>query len=226
MRLQSVFFLAATIIVSLFSLDATATTSAILNAAGDPGFNWTSDRDQESWTYFNVASPVSFNRISWLGSQADANFAIGLNSATCVTCNAYQVSGSGTFANNLLPNSGPFSQVHETLVSGSGYNGLYSYYVDLTSKVMLNSGLYALSIVNNYNSLPFSWAGSSTGAGSMYFNIGQAIFLKGSGSQAFTLTNVSAVPEPEEWALMLAGLSLVGWKLRNKKAGVAAHTVA
>jgi len=28
---------------------------------------------------------------------------------------------------------------------------------------------------------------------------------------------VTAVPEPGEWALMLAGLSLVSWKLRNKK---------
>jgi|GEM_PF-2389276 len=40
-----------------------------------------------------------------------------------------------------------------------------------------------------------------------------------------TVNPVSAVPEAEEWALMLAGLSLVGWKLRNKKANVA-HAVA
>jgi hypothetical protein len=34
------------------------------------------------------------------------------------------------------------------------------------------------------------------------------------------------VPEPEEWALLLAGLPLVGWKLRNKKAAHVAHVVA
>jgi hypothetical protein len=38
-------------------------------------------------------------------------------------------------------------------------------------------------------------------------------------------TAVAAVPEPEEWALMLAGLPLVGWKLRNRKAA-AAHATA
>jgi len=37
---------------------------------------------------------------------------------------------------------------------------------------------------------------------------------------------VAAVPEPEEWALMLAGLPLVGWKLRNSKKGRIAHAVA
>jgi hypothetical protein len=40
------------------------------------------------------------------------------------------------------------------------------------------------------------------------------------GDQLF-LDNINvaaAVPEPEEWALMLAGLPLVGWNLRNRKA--------
>lgn len=32
---------------------------------------------------------------------------------------------------------------------------------------------------------------------------------------AFEAANVSMVPEPEQWAMMLAGLGLVGWKLRK-----------
>jgi hypothetical protein len=41
------------------------------------------------------------------------------------------------------------------------------------------------------------------------------------GTVSLSNSSIAAVPEPEEWALMLAGLPLIGWKLRNKKANTA-----
>ncbi|MGD0959898.1 MAG: VPLPA-CTERM sorting domain-containing protein [Methylomonas sp.] len=228
MQSQSLNILTATIASALFSIDSHASIidvytqtpvansfvqSAVLNAPGDSGFNWTTDTDQEQWDYFSVASNVSFNRISWYGTQADGNFAVDLFSATCFSCGATQVNGGGTFNHTatpqnsvtLLPNAGPFSQaqVHETLVSGN----LYSYYIDLSSPVTLDhTQTYALSIVNNYSSAPFNWELSNTAGSHVQFNVGQAMFLSGPGTMAFTLTNTAAVPVPASAWLLGSGL--------------------
>ena len=234
MSSQSHFIFAAAMAASAFSIDTNASidvytqavtgvggaTSAILSAAGDPGFNWTTDTDQEMWNYFHLASDVTFNRITWYGSKADANFGVDLVSATCVSCNASPVGGSGTFSNSpfivnnylnsapLLPDQGPFTQgqVHETQVSA----GLYSYYIDLSSAITLDhtQPYFALSIVNNYTQDKFNWASSNASGSYVKYNIGQAMFLAGAGSMAFTLTNtaVSAVPLPASFWLLGSGL--------------------
>jgi hypothetical protein len=44
--------------------------------------------------------------------------------------------------------------------------------------------------------------------------------------QALGYTVAAAVPEPEEWALMLVGLALIGWKLRSRNATDVAYVVA
>ena len=231
MQLQSIGLLAATIIGSIFSIDTYASIdvytqapnksnfapSAVLNASNDPGFNWTFDNDQERWDYFSVGSNVSFNRIGWYGSNSDGNFAVDLFSATCFSCGATQVNGGGTFSHSLtaynsltlLPNLGPFSQtdVHKTLVSNK--DNLYSYYIDLTSNLTLDPAkTYALSVVNNFSSLPFNWALSNTGGNHLQYVVGQSMFLPAPGGLAFTLTDtsVSAVPVPASAWLLGSGL--------------------
>ncbi len=243
MQSQSLTFLAATIIASLFSIDAYASTvvyeqapntnyfsqSAVFNDPTDTGFNWTIGTDSQSFEYFGVASNISFNRIGWYGNNADGDFAVDLFSETCYSCGATPVNGSGTFTHassvyesaTLLPNPGPFSQaqVHKALVSGS----LFSYYIDLTSTLTLDHTQgYALSVVNNYSSLPFGWALSNTTGNHVQYAQAYAgyKFLPSYGDLAFTLTNtlVSAVPLPAAVWLMLTGLmTMLGVNSRRSR---------
>jgi hypothetical protein len=223
-RLSALFAVAAALIASPASHAATdvysqppssgvINTSAVLNAPADPGFQWTSDSDEEVWAYFSLPSAVTFNQISWYGSNTDGNFAVDLFAASCFSCGANRVGGSGTFASNLLPNAGPYSQaqVHKTPLVGS--STLYSYTIDLSAPVTLGTtGAYAISVVNNYSTLPFLWAGSGTGSGKyLQYVIGQAMYLKAPGNPAFTLTNTAAVPEPGAFWTLGLGLGLIGF---------------
>jgi hypothetical protein len=252
MKFQFPTLVAAIIAVSLFSSSASADSvaymqasngtpgdsSAQYNVSTDPGFTQSSDSDSQSWAYFAAPASSSFNRISWNGSNTDGNFAIDFFSATCFSCGATLVGTDGTTSHSvtpqnsqtLFPNNGSFSQsqVNKTFVSGSEY----SYYVDINANIAVNQGtIYALSIVNNYTSLPFAWSASSANNGLIgtYRNIdlsgmhlkyvvGQSIFLPASGNLAFTLSSVTPVPEPETFAMLLAGLGLIGAAVSRRKA--------
>lgn len=196
-----------------------ADTSAVWNDPNDPGFNWSLDGDREAWAYFKLPSSVTFDRISWYGSNSDGDFAVDLFAATCYSCGLSWAGTEGDFTSNLLDTS-LFSQaeVHKTLLSGN----TYSYYIDLPTTITLDgsSAYYALSVVNNYTSKPFQWSASSDGLGShLYFIVGQAMVLSTSSNLAFTLTDTTAVPvpEPETYALFLAGLGALGVVVRRRK---------
>ncbi len=226
-------FLVIVVFTSLVSIDAHAftdvfsqtpntafsATSAVYNLSNDPGFTWSLDQDEEAWAYFSVPTDASFNRISWYGSNSDGEFAVDFFSASCFSCGANRVGSNGKFTNSLLPNPGPFSQaqVNKTLVSG----GLYSYYIDLASRLTLDhTSLYALSIVNNYTTTPFNWSGSNAVNGfHLDYIVGRASFLRAPGSLAFTLTDttVSAVPLPASAWLLGSGLVyLFGFSRKSK----------
>jgi hypothetical protein len=182
-----------------------ADTSAVYNNPADPGFNWALDADMEAWAYFHVPTDVSLNRISWYGTDSDGAFAVALFAASCFSCSASWAQTGGTFGSNMLTTSlfGQ-SQVHKTALAG----GLFSYYVDLPSSLVLSasSPSYGLSVVNNYTSLPFSWAASAQGSGfHLHYIVGQAMFLRAPGNLAFTLTDTGAVPSvPEPKGMYLA----------------------
>jgi PEP-CTERM motif len=238
---KSLIFFATAIVASLCSVDVYASSvvysqapngsiadvSAVNNVSADPGFTWSNDADAQAWEYFQISSAMSINRISWYGSNADGNFAVDLYQATCFSCGAQQVTTDGTFTNNILPNPGPFSpaEVHQT----AGPGGLYSYYIDLTSSLLLTqNSYYALSVVNNYTSSPFEWAGSGTGSNvHLNFVIGKAMFLPAPGNLAFSLSGdlVAAVPEPSTWAMMIlgfAGIGFVAYRQKSKPAWMVA----
>jgi hypothetical protein len=187
-----------------------ANTSAVYNVGvADPGFTWSLDQDEEIWAYFSIPASVSFNRISWYGSNTDGNFAVDLFAASCFSCGVNMVQTDGTFSSNLLSSPGPFSQaeIHKSLVGGS----VYSYYIDLASPVTLSaSSAYAISVVNNYSSMSFLWSGSNTGSGRyVQYVIGQAIVLPAPGNVAFALTNTAAVPEPASFWMIVSGLAAI-----------------
>jgi hypothetical protein len=213
-------------------------SSAQYNMVTDPGFTQSSDSDSQAWAYFAAPVTASFNRIGWNGSNTDGNFAVDFFLATCFSCGATLVGTDGTTSHSvaaqnsltLFPNSGSFSQaqVHKTFVSGSEY----FYYLDLNANVALNKdSIYALSIVNNYTSMPFAWSASDAHNGlsgtyrgidisamHLKYVVGQSIFLPASSNLAFSLSSISPVPEPETYAMLLAGLGLIGAALKRHKA--------
>jgi hypothetical protein len=213
--------------------------STVVNDPADPGFNWIVDTDTERWEYFIAPTTASFNRIVWYGNNADGQFAVDLFADTCFSCNATKVGGGGTFTHTsttppgngptLLPNPGPFSQaqVHMTLVSGSGANGLYAYSIDLTSPVTLTAGGgYGISIVNNYSSAKFGWATATGNSNShlVYTKTYAAYqFLSSPFDLAFSLIDTTAVPEPASaWTFAAGLLALIGWTRRAAGSRMAA----
>jgi hypothetical protein len=203
--------------------------------------------EMQSFETFALGTAVIFNRIGWYGNNADGDFAVDLYTATCFSCNVAKVNGSGGFTHTSInPGNGPtlltqtlFSQaqVHKTFVSSSGGSSakdLYSYYIDLPTSVNLaansftSSGnalnAYGISIVNNYSSQPFGWAlsGSATDKHLEYSPF-YSQFLPAYGNLAFSLIDttatpsVSAVPEPETYGMMLAGLGMMGFMVRRLK---------
>lgn len=240
MRSHVLTFVATAVVASAFSVHAYASTvvysqdpntsfsetSAVKNLVGDPGFTWSLNQDEEVWTYFKVATDMSFNRISWYGSNADGDFAIDFYSATCGSCGINLVDTDGHFTHDglysqgLMPDSGPFTQaqVHKTLVAG----GIYSYYIDLTSAINLDpdNAYYALSVVNNYSASPFEWSGSDVGtAGSYRYIVGSPIVQSLGHYMSFTLTDTSVVPLPAAFWLFGSGLAgLVGIAGKRKAA--------
>ena len=247
MKTISVGLVLPTLIVSLFSinasaattvydqtLDTTATTgvsSAIRYFWTDPGFVKALDSDTEAWTYFNLSSNASFNQITWygMGLTGPSDFAVGLTPKA--PSNSW-VSGSGNFSGNLMPQSlFHWSQITTSLVAGT--SNIYAYTVDLSSMVTLNaSSTYTLSIVNNYGDIQpagytggaFYWAPSTIGAGENQTGVGGFIpgTPNGLPGLAFTLTNTAAVaspvPEPSTYSMLLSGLGMIGFlAFRRKK---------
>jgi opacity protein-like surface antigen len=210
--------------------------SSVRNDPADPGFNWGVDTDLQRWEYFIAPTTASFNRIGWYGNDAGGEFAVDFFAVSCFSCNAIPVGGSGTFDHSLvttpgnsltlLPDPGPFSQaqVHKTWVSGTGFNSLYSYSIDLPSQVALTAGRgYAISIVNNYETGPFGWATATGNSGShlaYLMTYASYQFLPSSADLAFSLTDTTApaVPEPTSALTFGAGLLalLAGLRRRHR----------
>ncbi len=192
-------------------------TSAVQNVAGDPGFTGANDSDSEAWTYFTATSTGAVNKITWYGSNADGAFAVDLFGVTCFSCALSLVSTDGSFVNNLLT-TGPFTGPSVTKNALAG--GLFSYSITLPTAVTLQAGSsYGFSVVNNYTSSPFLWAGSASGSGThINYVWGRHIVEPAPGNLAFALTSTGGdVPEPAAWSLLILGFAAVGGALRGRR---------
>jgi len=168
------------------------------------------------------------------------------NSANFLDLSTATVSGGATYFANALPNAaipfntvGPITTVGAWLAAGPGNNGdatltlpggttyvsflwgspdpigwnTLTVNTDTGSSVFTASGLGILPTPNGDQQFAsyvnFTPTGSATKITSLTF---------GANQNAFEISNVTAVPEPETYALMLAGLAAVGFFVRRRSA--------
>lgn len=150
--------------------------------------------------------------------------AVALSSASAMAANqTFNVTNPGTQSFNQGHTAGVFSDTFTFNYPGSGdlsasliSIGLKAFDIDFTS-VTLNS--VALQIVNDVaplsnTSLAYTIADLINQPGPATLVVSGISGATGSYGGNF---NVAAVPEPETYALMMAGLSLVGFAARRKK---------
>jgi hypothetical protein len=166
----------------------------------------------------NMASATSYLDLSLYGTTSGA---VSVFSTQAI------VNASTTNPSNLIPES----TLTETL-GGTGvgitsfqysFTGLSQAGLTETAWYSLNGGAHQTLATNAATNVTVNLGSTFTGT----ITFGNTV--AGVGGSALIVDNVAiaaAVPEPEEWALMLAGLPLVGWKLRNRKAANVAQAAA
>ena len=111
----------------------------------------------------------------------------------------------GSFGLALAP-------IYKTLEDRLSDDHFYLYHDPLTDLLELRTNVWTFHVGNYLVLGPFEVTWSN------YLNPGQ-----------WTVTEISPIPEPREYALMLAGLAFIGWKARRKfgvKKAVAANSLS
>ena len=67
-----------------------------------------------------------------------------------------------------------------------------------------------------YSPVYFNWIGNANG-GAVYDTLGGGSYLIGRTNELIQVTDPVAVPEPETWGMLLAGMALVSLMVRRKK---------
>lgn len=166
-----------------------------------------------SMTFDNSVADIEFGTFSGIYPSAITawSYTIGAGSGARTytsTGSEYrlQVSDSGFDSLNTYPTAVPDSSI-----SGPSVNGLPPGFLDLT--------LFGPSSVLSSDSLPdasFDFADFNfSSSWFVAFDIGGGYGIV-SGSLSEITASAIAVPEPETYALMLAGLWLIGWQAQRK----------
>jgi len=170
---------------------------------------------------------------------AMAAFALGCSAgANATTTNLGALPHGATAFNGVVPAAGPFVDVYTFSLpanGGSGYSVL-NFPLDIPNVGSFNTAFSFLSLWSNpdgilyntddhelktvtgsnANGLSFNWG--SNASGNLYLLVGGV--ANGSLGGLYSGAISAAVPEPYEWAMMIAGLGLVGtmrYKRRNQK---------
>jgi len=166
-----------------------------------------------------AATSVFADNTDWttIGSFAAGTYAI-TGSGTVSLATPIELS-PGVLSNfELGPTGAPVSSVT--------YPG-YAYFNPLGSDNEngsfgpLGAGAKLGGLYGSFDKSSFFLIGTSTvqsiGAGAtLYARVNDTYYANNTG--AFSVS-VAAVPEPHEWAMMLAGLGLVGWAARRRRGG-------
>lgn len=207
----------------LVSIALTATahtaTAAIVYDGGSPdqasGYYADSDYVYSSTaTKNNIISNISFNSMTWWGAD-DANS----NTSGTFTFSIYD--GSGATPGALIATT-TIGNLIDNLTGNSIIGGSYQehIYTGNFATISLTAGNYFFELSNNDADPSGTWFWETTSNGLS----GGVSFLNGSGYQftgvnlAFNLSNnVLTVPEPEAWASLMGGLTMMATITRRRR---------
>lgn len=137
----------------------------------------------------------------------------GCSSSICAGCSSIDdistsitLDGFGTY--NFATDLRTFVNTGNVGLSRAGINGLDLYYLFNVGETWDMSK--PTNVVSNYYARLFQWEYEP-----VYLDNAQQLTFTAGGRGSFQA--ISAVPEPEQWAMMLLGLPLMGWISRRKK---------
>ena len=123
---------------------------------------------------------------------------------------------AGSYTYNTL-----FTLAQDSVVSGNA-----TFIKPVNSTVALTVGLGGAVVAGTWDAAAGQYEYTGLKAGTTYDWITTGTVPAGrTGSFSSQLT-VAAVPEPEEWAMMLLGTGLVGYQVRRKQKGLVQSTLA
>lgn len=227
-------------LIALSLASATAHAAVVYSQAPSPAggqfqSSWwspiSSDYDTFVWDNFSLNSNQSITQIQWTGGYNPLLTGYGAGQTpTSFTIQIWSSLDSGVVAlqpdlTNAQGGGGNLAQytingnAGETLTGNINGVATYSYSYTLNTPFAVTAGKnYWVSIVAAEPGIP-TW-GLSTGTGGdgkhFMYSYGQAQYFSVAGDTAFTLI-AGAVPEAATYAMMLAGLGLVGVVAQRRK---------
>lgn len=221
-QLKSLLVLAVALPSFGWMLPATAATVIYDNGSADGSRGW--------WSDFDGALQPS--------QQMADNFVLGAGSNTLTGVSwsgSYYSSNTPTAADNFvirifsdlggIPDTNPiysFSVGNAVNRIDSGIDDatwnidIYNYSAAVPSTTLTAGTTYWLSVVNDTSGHPDDWLWeNSQTSGSSAFRLGEG--SSWNPHDAELAFQISAVPEPETYALLLAGLGLLGFAARRKQ---------
>ncbi|WP_229259320.1 PEP-CTERM sorting domain-containing protein [Duganella aceris] len=198
------------------------TTLNLLKTAAAAATLLTAVGAQATTIDFDAASVSQLNHINWLGSSFGSSY----------TEDGFTLQSSGPFPVNSLVvadityNAGSYamaatSLATTTLTAGSAFSigsidllrapSFSNWTVTFTGTKADSSTVMQSFTLNTANWKTFTFGSSFTNLTSLSWNEGLVRIY------AFDNINVTAVPEPETYAMLLGGLGLVGFAARRRK---------
>jgi hypothetical protein len=215
-KLSSLLLSAASGIITALAAISTAQAATLytqsLNTAL-PAFG--SNPNQQLADPFTIAAGGTVNQVTWYGANLSSSQTTSFNIA-------FYANNSGVPGTSLEAISGATPTITSTGLTGCSSACTVSQFTyNLGTSFVASAGTeYFISIWDPITlNTSFVWGGSAANTGSVYWNGTSWASIGLSDNQAFTLSNVSAVPLPATLPLFATGLGalgLLGWRRKRK----------